>query len=273
VKADPAQIEQVIMNLAINARDAMPKGGKLIIETANTELDRSNGQQKHMDLQPGNYVLLAVSDTGIGMDKNTQAHLFEPFFTTKDKGKGTGLGLATVYGIVRQSGGHIWVYSEVGRGTTFKVFIPQAKDAVSEVQAETSSPPHFGSGTVLLVEDEDPLRELTRQLLESMGYTVIEAASGAEAIRIAGKHADPIRLLVTDVVMPGMSGGELSELLMATHAELKVLYISGHTDDVIVHYSILKPGVAFLQKPFTKEGLAKQIQQAMGKSSEPVANG
>ncbi len=270
--ADPTQIEQVIMNLAINARDAMPRGGKLIIETRNAELDLPYGQRNRIDVQPGTYVLLAVSDTGIGMDKKTQARIFEPFFTTKDIGKGTGLGLATVYGIVRQSGGYIWVYSEVGKGTTFKVYLPLVKEGVTDVHAEVEMPLPLGSGTILLVEDEEPLRELSHQLLESMGYTVIEAGNGAEALRIAGQCTDPIQLLVTDVVMPGMSGRELAESLVATHSQLKVLYMSGHTDDVIVHYSILKPGVAFLQKPFTRDGLAKKIQEALGAASEPPAS-
>ncbi|HWO37695.1 MAG TPA: PAS domain S-box protein [Candidatus Acidoferrum sp.] len=263
VKADPTQIEQVIMNLAINARDAMPKGGKLIIETTNAELDGSYGQQKHADVQPGNYVLLTVSDTGIGMDNATRARIFEPFFTTKERGKGTGLGLATVYGIIRQSGSYIWVYSEVGKGTTFKVYIPRVKESLSEVQPEISTPLHLGSGTILLVEDEDSLRELSHRLLEGMGYTVIEAANGADAIRLAGQCADPIQLLVTDVVMPGMSGRELAELLGAGHSQMKVLYVSGHTDDVIMHYAILKPGVAFLQKPFTRDGLAKKLREVL----------
>lgn len=272
VTADPTQIEQVIMNLAINARDAMPNGGKLIIETSDAELDLPYGQGKHVEVQPGKYVLLAVSDTGIGMDKKTQARIFEPFFTTKDVGKGTGLGLATVYGIVIQSGGYIWVYSEVGKGTTFKVYLPQVKDSVTDVAPEVTIPLPLGSGTILLVEDEDPLRELNHHLLESMGYTVIDAANGADAVRLASQSTDPIQLLVTDVVMPGMSGRELAESLVAKYSHLKVLYVSGHTDDVIVHYSVLKPGVAFLQKPFTRDSLAKKIQEALGASSEPPAN-
>jgi len=266
VKADPTQIEQVIMNLVINARDAMLKGGKLVIETTNAELDGSYGQQNHVDVQAGNYVLLTVSDTGIGMDNITKAQLFEPFFTTKERGKGTGLGLATVYGIVRQSGGYIWVYSEVGKGTTFKVYLPRVTEMLSEVQPEICAPVPLGSGTILLVEDEESLRELSCRLLEGMGYTVIEAANGADAIRIARQYADQIQLLVTDVVMPGMSGRELAELLVASQSQMKVLYVSGHTDDVIMHHAILRPGVAFLQKPFTRDGLAKKIQEVLGET-------
>jgi two-component system, cell cycle sensor histidine kinase and response regulator CckA len=269
VKADPTQIEQVIMNLALNARDAMPKGGKLVIETTNAELDGSDGQQKHVDVQAGNYVLLTVSDTGIGMDNATKARIFEPFFSTKERGKGTGLGLATVYGIIRQSNGHVWVYSEVGKGTTFKVYIPRVQEKLDEVQPESSTTPHVGSGMILLVEDEDSLREISHRLLAGMGYTVIEAANGPDALRIAGEYADRIRLLVTDVVMPGMSGRELAEALVASHSQMKVLYVSGHTDDVIMHYAILKPGVAFLQKPFTRDGLAKKIQEVLGASDGP----
>ena len=190
VKVDPTQIEQVIMNLAINSRDAMPQGGKLVIETANTELDQRYGQQRHIEVRPGNYVLLTVSDTGIGMDEKTQARIFEPFFTTKEMGKGTGLGLATVYGIIKQSGGYIWVYSEVGKGTTFKVYMPRVKETLKEVH-EAPAPLPPGSGTILLVEDEDSLRELSHRLLESMGYTVMEAANGADAIRIAGRCRRP----------------------------------------------------------------------------------
>ena len=271
IKADPTQIEQVIMNLAINARDAMPNGGKLLIETTNTELDQSYSQQHHIALQPGSYVLLTVSDTGIGMDKNTQARIFEPFFTTKGIGKGTGLGLSTVYGIIKQSGGHVWVYSEVGKGTTFKIYMPRVKEMASQVQPETAVPSVLGSGTILLVEDEDVLRELGHQLLESMGYRVMEAANGADAILIAGQCRDPIQLLITDVVMPGMSGRELAELLAATRSQMKVLYVSGHFDDVIVHYAMLEPGVAFLQKPFTRDALAKKIQEVLETSASKTA--
>jgi two-component system cell cycle sensor histidine kinase/response regulator CckA len=272
VRADPTQIEQVIVNLAINARDAMPKGGKLTIGTLNAKLDQPHGGHRNIDADPGNYVLLTVSDTGIGMDKKTQDRVFEPFFTTKEKGKGTGLGLATVYGIVKQSDGYIWIYSEVGKGTTVKIYMPRVKEKVNEVHLERTIPIPPGSGTILLVEDEDSLRELSHKLLESMGYTVIEAANGADAIRIAGQCVDPIQLLVTDVVMPGMSGRELAELLVASHSKMRVLYVSGYTDDVIVHYTMLEPGVAFLQKPFTLDDLAKKIQESLGVSNGTPEN-
>ena len=265
VRADPAQIEQVIVNLAINARDAMPKGGKLTIATLNAKLDQLHGLHRNVVVEPGDYVLLSVSDTGIGMDKQTQDRVFEPFFTTKEKGKGTGLGLATVYGIVKQSDGYIWVYSEVGKGTTIKIYMPQVKEKVSEVRLEKAIPIPLGSGTILLVEDEDSLRELSHTLLEGMGYTVIEAANGADAIRIAGLCVDPIQLLVTDVVMPGMSGRELAEALVADHSKMGVLYVSGYTDDVILHYTMLEPGVAFLQKPFTRDDLARKVQESLGR--------
>jgi two-component system cell cycle sensor histidine kinase/response regulator CckA len=266
VKADPTQIEQVLMNLAINARDAMPNGGKLIIETSNAKLDSTSGQQKQVEVQAGNYVLLTVSDSGVGMDKATQARIFEPFFTTKERGKGTGLGLATVYGIIQQSGGYIWVHSEVGKGTTFKVYIPQQQGIVKEFPPVAVAPCALGSGTILLVEDEDSLREISHKLLESMGYRVIEAASGADAIRIAKTFTNRIDLLVTDVVMPGMNGREVAELLAASRSQMKVLYVSGHTDDVIVPYSILRPGVSFLQKPFTREDLAQKVHDVLGET-------
>ncbi|MFZ0687511.1 MAG: PAS domain S-box protein [Terriglobales bacterium] len=268
VKADPNQMEQVIMNLAINARDAMPNGGKLFIETANVTLDQHDNQLHHIEAPPGNYVALSVSDTGIGMDKETQSRMFEPFFTTKDVGKGTGLGLATVYGIVKQSGGHIRVESEIGKGSAFKVFMPQAREMLEQIQPLSTKPFLSGTGTILLVEDEVSLRQLSHQLLESMGYKVMKAANGAEAIRIARQCLIPIHLLITDVVMPGMNGRELAELLCATRPQMKVLYVSGHTDDMLVQYAIFKPGASFLQKPFSREDLARKIQQILGISVE-----
>jgi PAS domain S-box-containing protein len=266
VKADPTQIEQVIMNLAINARDAMPHGGTLLIETTNTELDQQYSQRHNIEAQPGKYVLLAVSDTGVGMDKTTEARIFEPFFTTKEVGKGTGLGLATVYGIVKQSGGYISVYSEAGKGTTFKLYMPRVEEMLKEAKAEATFPFPLGSETILLVEDEDSVRDLSHRLLESMGYRVMGAANGADAMCIAGTCRDPIQLLVTDVVMPGMNGQELAELLVAKRSQMKVLYVSGHSDDVIVNYALLKSGVAFLQKPFTREELAKKVKEVLGAS-------
>jgi two-component system cell cycle sensor histidine kinase/response regulator CckA len=267
VRADPTQIEQVIVNLAINARDAMPNGGKLVIQTLNAELEQSHNRYLNDDVKPGNYVLLTVSDTGTGMDKETQARIFEPFFTTKGKGKGTGLGLATVYGIVKQSSGYIWVYSEVGKGTVLKVYMPRVQGALSQVQLEAAPPPPC-SGTILLVEDEDSLRDLNHKLLESMGYTVIEAANGADAIRVGGRCRDRIQLLITDVVMPGMTGRELAERLVASDSKMKVLYVSGYTEDGIMQ--TLAPGVAFLQKPFTRDSLAKKIQESLGISNETL---
>jgi CheY-like chemotaxis protein len=206
--------------------------------------------------------MLAVSDTGSGMDQKTLARIFEPFFTTKERG--TGLGLATVYGIVQQSSGYISVYSEVGKGTTFKVYIPRFKEMPKAVQLREITPIAAGSETILLVEDEDSLRELSHQLLETMGYTVIQAANGGDAIRIAGEYTEPIDLLITDVGMPGMSGRELAELLVAGRSQMRVLYVSGHTDESIVHYAIRNPGMAFLQKPFSRDGLAKKIQEVLG---------
>ena len=267
VYTDAVQIEQVIVNLTVNARDAMPKGGKVIIETANAKLDERHGQQGRNEVRPGDYVVLTVSDTGSGMDKQTQGRLFEPFFTTKEKGKGTGLGLATVYGIVKQSEAYIWVYSELNKGTTFKIYFPRVMKALdSAVRIESPCVPP-GTGRVLLVEDEPALRQLTHRLLEKMGCTVLEAGDGAEAVRVAGQCNDPIDLLITDVVMPGMSGGQLAELFAATHPQMKVMYMSGHTDDVIVHHAILKEGVSFLQKPYTRDALASKIAEVLGRAS------
>ena len=263
VKADPGQIEQVILNLAVNARDAMPQGGKLTIETANVELDEDYARA-HVVVGPGDYVMLAVSDSGCGMDAETQAHLFEPFFTTKEKGKGTGLGLATVYGIVKQSGGNIWVYSELGQGTTFKVYLPRVWEAAKTIAPGTPVDDAASDvETILLVEDEKAVRELAAWTLERNGYTVLAAGDAAEATQLAQRHERRIHLLLTDVEMPEVSGPQLAQRLASLRPGIKVLYMSGYTDDAVVHHGVLEPGVAFLQKPFTAADLARKVRQAL----------
>jgi PAS domain S-box-containing protein len=262
VKADPGQIEQVIMNLAVNARDAMPDGGKLTIETVNVELGDAYTQE-HRPVSPGPYVLLSVSDTGTGMDESTKAHLFEPFFTTKEKGKGTGLGLATVYGIVKQSGGFIWVYSEPGHGTTFKMYLPRVNEPAMDLHQGQTPESVRGTETILLAEDAAGVRAVAREVLKRNGYAVIEAADGQAALALAAAHAGPIHLLVTDVIMPEMSGRQLADRLREGRPELKVLFVSGYTDDAIVRHGILEPGIAFLQKPFTPESLARKVRAVL----------
>ncbi len=264
VRADAGQTEQVVMNLAINARDAMPKGGTLTIETKDVQLDEAYARE-HLVVGPaGSYVMLAVSDTGVGMSAETKSHIFEPFFTTKGKGKGTGLGLATVYGIVKQSGGYIWVYSEPGRGTTFKIYLPRVEGAARAAGTRRPSKrPTAGSETVLLVEDEQSVRSLARRILQSNGYTVIEASGPEQALEATRHHEGPIHLLLTDVVMPEMSGPELASRLAKRQPDLKVLFMSGYTDDAIVRQGLVAEGGHFLQKPFAPEGLALKVREVL----------
>jgi len=264
IKADPGQVEQVIMNLVVNARDALPDGGRILIETSNVDLD-SAYTRDHAVVVPGPYVLLAVSDTGIGMSADTVAHIFEPFYTTKENGRGTGLGLSTVYGIVKQSGGYVWVYSELGKGTTFKVYLPRVTDAVQAPPEMPASTNHKGHETILLVEDEADVRELTQMVLSERGYKVIEAHSPAEAERLAGSNGAEIHLLLTDVVMPGISGRELAKRLTARFPHLRVMFMSGYTYNVIAQNGTLEEGISFLQKPFTPQLLTEKVREALNR--------
>ncbi|MGH9650141.1 MAG: ATP-binding protein, partial [Terriglobales bacterium] len=269
VKADAAQMEQVIMNLAVNARDAMPRGGRLTIETANVALDATQ-VNRHVTMPAGAYVMLAMTDSGIGMDANTQARIFEPFFTTKEKGKGTGLGLATVYGIVKQSGGYIWAYSELGQGTTFKIYLPRAEEPIEPEPAAARIPAASlrGTETVLLVEDEESVRKLAAHCLREQGYTVLEASNGTEALQLSRERAEPIHLLVTDVVMPGMGGRDLAGQLIALRPDARVLFVSGYTGNAIVHHGILDPGTFLLSKPFRPVELAKKVREVLDAGKE-----
>jgi len=270
VMADQGQIEQVIINLAANARDAMPNGGKLTIETANAELDETYVRQAP-EVRPGRYVLLSVSDSGVGMDAETQAHIFEPFFTTKERGRGTGLGLATVYGVVKQSNGFIWVHSEPASGTLFKIYLPLVEGEVQATSPEVSQPQlATNRETILLVEDEESLRTVTRDLLVQNGYDVVEANSGAQGLEVAQQHHGPIHLMLSDVVMPGMNGPTLARNLAESHPETKVLYMSGYTDHMIDRHGVLEPGVHLLEKPYTRDVLIRKVRAAL--NAQMVSN-
>jgi PAS domain S-box-containing protein len=264
VRADPGQMEQAIINIVVNARDAMPGGGKLTIETANVELDEAYAK-KHIAVQPGRYVMLSISDTGVGMTSEVKERVFEPFFTTKEMGKGTGLGLSTVYGIVKQSGGNIWVYSEPGKGTTFKIYLPRVDEPLEELKEEVIKEIPQGSETVLIVEDEEVVRKLAVRLLKKQGYKVLEASDGGKAFILCEEYNEPIHLILTDVVMPGMGGRDLVERLKEIHPEAKALYMSGYTDNVILHHGILEKGIVFIQKPFTLESLARKVREVLDK--------
>ncbi|HEX9224246.1 MAG TPA: ATP-binding protein, partial [Candidatus Acidoferrales bacterium] len=263
VKADPGQVEQIIMNLVVNARDAMPQGGKLTIATSNAEMD-ALFVRDHPGSKIGSYVMLTVADTGCGMDAETQAHIFEPFFTTKERGKGTGLGLSTVYGVVKQSGGYVWVDSEPGKGSSFKIYLPRFEEAVN-APAASAAPPEAtrGTETVLLVEDSEPLRKLAHRFLENNGYRVLAAANGEDALQTAVQEREPIQLLLTDVVMPGMNGRVLASHLVLRQPGMKVLYMSGYTDSFISGHGVLEPGTYLLHKPFTEETLMRKVREVL----------
>jgi PAS domain S-box-containing protein len=268
VSADPGQIEQVMMNLAVNARDAMPNGGRLTIETADVELDQVYVAHHH-GATAGRHVLVAVSDTGSGMDETTRAHLFEPFFTTKPLGKGTGLGLATVYGIVKQSRGSIWVYSELGRGSTFKIYLPVAAGAMEAPLPPVDAHSLRGTETVLVVEDQPDVRGLIEKALSRHGYTVFTATNGPEAAAMARAYEGPIHVMLTDVILPGASGRETARQVVTTRPSLRVLYMSGYPDDTIVQHGVLDPGLAFIQKPFSGDALARRIRELLAADPPP----
>ena len=264
VHMDSGQVDQIIMNIAVNARDAMPQGGKLVVETANVYLDENYLREHSIEGTPGHYVMLAITDNGSGMDKETQEHIFEPFFTTKEIGKGTGLGLSTVYGIAKQNNGFIWVYSEPGQGTTFKIYLPKVKEgAEAEEKEQTPVLELGGSETVLIVEDDDGLRKVAVTVLKQRGYKVLEAENGEDALRVSEAHDGSIDLLIPDVVMPKIGGKETAERLQPLYLQMKVIYMSGYTDNAIVHHGVLVPGLNFLEKPFSPEGLARKVREVL----------
>ena len=275
VSADPGQMEQVVMNLALNARDAMPRGGTLTIETANLILDE-HYTETHVSVKPGRYVMLAVSDTGTGMDPETRSRLFEPFFTTKGQGRGTGLGLSTVFGIIKQSGGNVEVYTEPGRGTSFKVYLPRVDQAAPVEREALQAKPAKGSETILIVEDDEMVRKLVRETLEREGYRLFEAVDAMDATRICRTYPDPIHLMITDVVMPKLSGRELADRVAPMRPEMKVLYMSGYTDNAVLNNGVLDQHMAFLQKPFTPQALARKVREVLennGKETTRRAGG
>jgi signal transduction histidine kinase/CheY-like chemotaxis protein len=263
IRADAGQLEQVMVNLVVNARDAMPEGGKLYIETGNVDLE---AEHESWSLPAGRYVMLTVTDTGVGMSPETQEHIFEPFFTTKEKGKGTGLGLAMVYGIIRQSGGRISAYSEPGAGAVFRIYLPRVDDTAQSRHFPVPAPALSGSETILIAEDEMSVRGLARRILESSGYLVLAAANGEEALRVASSHEGPIHLLLTDVVMPGMSGPELAERLAQHRNESRVLFMSGYTDSAMLHHGLLKGGLSYLAKPFSPSALKRRVRETLDQS-------
>jgi CheY-like chemotaxis protein len=272
IKADAGQIEQVLINLAINAHDAMPDGGRITIDGRNVELDECY-KEMHQQVAPGHYVVLAVEDTGCGMDSATQSRIFDPFFTTKELGKGTGLGLATVYGIVKQCGGYIWVYSELGKGTSFKIYLPRVEQSALAIKKEDPQPAVIrGFETILLAEDSESIRENARECLESVGYTVLEAASGAEALQKAKEFEGTIHLLLTDVVMPAMSGLELAHRIAALRPEIKIIVTSGYMNEAIVRQGDDSPSCQFIQKPYRLKELVRKIQEVLGVPATQVRN-